>query len=183
MHRTTLLVVLLAASAVAAPPDRPVPKGPHIDLVAAPPRIPVFPVFYPSFWGGGYGYGYYGGFAYPGFGQPPAVVVVPQPVFVAPSNPARIAEDTDRAAALVSATLTLELPAAADVWLDGEKQPTSADATRTLAGPPMKLGASYTFKVRAEWADGGTRYKTEQTTAVRAGERGKLTVYAGTPVK
>ena len=47
----------------------------------------------------------------------------------------------------------------------------------------MTLGGQYTFRVRAEWVEGGTRYKTEQTSTVRAGERGKLTVYAGTPIK
>ena len=55
MLRTTPLVLLFAATAVAAPPDKPIRKGPPIDLVAAPPRISVFPTFYPTFWGGGYG--------------------------------------------------------------------------------------------------------------------------------
>lgn len=177
----TVLLVLAASTAVAAPPDRPVRKGPPIDLVAAPPRIPVFPTFCPTFWGGGYGF--YGGYGYPGFFPQPQVVVVPHAVVVAPPNPVRVVEDTDRAAALAPATLTLELPAAADVWLDGVKQPSSADATRVLTSPPLKLGASYIFNVRAEWTEGGTRYKTEQTSTVRAGERGKLTVYAGTPIK
>lgn len=176
-------MLLLAASAVAAPPDKHVRRGPPITLVAAPPVVPVFPTFYPTFWGGGYGYGFYGGFDFPGYFSQPTVVVVPQPVFVAPPNPARIAEDADRAAAVASASLTLELPAAADVWLDGEKQPSSPDATRTLSSPPMKLGAEYAFRVRAEWVEGGTKYRTEQTSTVRAGERGKLTVYAGTPIK
>jgi uncharacterized protein (TIGR03000 family) len=180
--KATLL--LLAASAVAAPPGQPARPGPRTDLVAAPPQVPFFvpfPRLYAPFWGGGYGF--YGGYGYPGFVQPPQVVVVPQPVLVAPPNPARIAEDGDRAAALVSATLTLELPAAADVWLDGQKQATSADATRVLASPPMTIGEQYTFRVRAEWVEKGTKYQTEQTTTVRAGERGKLTVYAGTAVK
>lgn len=158
---------LLLALALAAPPKS--------DLVAAPPRPPVFvpyPVFYPPFWGGGFG-------PFAPVYYPPQVVVLPQPVVVLPPAPARV-EDADRAAAQVPAALTLELPAAADVWLDGVKQ--SAD-TRTLSSAPLRIGESFTFRVRARWTESGTTYEAEAKSTVRAGERGKLTVYAGTPVK
>ena len=177
MHRTLVALLLVAASAAAAPPAR---SGPPIDLVAAPPRPPLIVPF--GFWGGGYWGGFYSpGYYYPGlFAQPQ--VLVPAPV--APVvNPARAAEDADRAAAYAPAALTLALPVAADVWLDGEKQPSSADATRTLQSAPLKLGAEYTFRVRARWVEGGTTYEASPTSTVRAGERGKLTVYAGTVVK
>ncbi len=176
-HLLPVVVLLLAATAADAQPVR---KGPPIDLVAAPPRVP-FVVTYPV-WGGYWG-GFYSDFYSPGFFPPPQVVVAPQPVPAPVVNPARMAEDADRAAAFAPATLTLELPAVADVWLDGEKQASSADATRTLKSPPLKLGAEYTFRIRARWTESGTTYETTPTSTVRAGERGKLTVYAGTPVK
>jgi uncharacterized protein (TIGR03000 family) len=118
------------------------------------------------------------------FQPQPQVVVVPPPVVAAPAaNPARLAEDADRAAAFASATLTLELPAAADVWVDGEKQPSSADTTRTLTSPAMAIGREHTFRIRARWTESGTTYEAEKASTVRAGERGKVAIYAGTPVK
>jgi uncharacterized protein (TIGR03000 family) len=177
-----VIALLLAASAAVAQSGKPTRRP---DLVAAPQRPPLgFPIIRPPFWGGYWG-GFYSDLYVPGLFPQPQVVILPQavPVPVAPPNPARIAEDADKAAALAAATLTLELPAAADVWLDGDKQPSSTDTARTLSSPAMKLGTDFTFRVRAQWVENGTTYEAKQTTTVRAGERGKLTVYAGTPVK
>lgn len=171
-----LLPVVALLVGVCTADAQTVRKGPPIDLVAAPPRVP-FVVTYPV-WGG-----YWGGFYSPGFFYQPPVEVVPPPVPAPVVNPARAAEDADRAAAFAPATLTLELPAVADVWLDGEKQASSTDATRTLRSVPLVLGAEYTFRVRARWTEGGTTYEATPASTVRAGERGKLTVYAGTVVK
>ena len=176
-HLLPVVALLLVASAADAQTVR---RGPPIDLVAAPPRVP-FVVTYPV-WGCDWG-GFYSGFYSPGLFPPPQVVVLPPPVPVPAVNPARFAEAADRAAALAPATLTLELPAVADVWLDGEQQAGSTDATRTLQSAPLKLGAEYTFRVRARWTEGGTTYEATPTSTVRAGERAKLTVYAGTVVK
>lgn len=181
MRHTFLLVALLLATASALA-DPPVRRGPPSDLVAAPKVAPtpvLFPVWYSPFWGG-----VYPGFYTPGLYPPPVVVVPqPQPAPVAPVNPARAAEDADRAAATAPATLTLELPAVADLWLDGEKQPSSADTTRTLVSAPLPIGREFTFNIRAQWVENGTTYEAKKTTSIRAGERGKVAVYAGTPVK
>jgi len=175
-HTFPLVALLIATSvAVAAPPGH---RGPPIDLVAAPRVAPtpvLFPLWYSPFWGG-----MYPGFYSPGL-SPPPVVFVPQEVPIAPPNPARIAEDTDRAAATAPAPLNLDLPAVADLWLDGEKQPSSTDTTRTLVSPTRPIGREFTFNIRAQWVENGTTYEAKQTTTVRAGERGKLAVYAGTP--
>jgi uncharacterized protein (TIGR03000 family) len=186
-HPLTLLALLVLVSAADA--QRPLTspaKGPPIDLVAAPPQRPFFggPWIRPPLWGGYWG-GFYSDFYYPGlFQQQPQVVIVPQPMVAAPAaNPARLAEDADRAAATAPAVLTLELPAAADVWLDGEQQPSSADTTRTLTSPPLAIGREHTFRVRARWTEGGTTYEAEKASVVRAGERGKVAIYAGTAVK
>jgi uncharacterized protein (TIGR03000 family) len=101
----------------------------------------------------------------------------------AAANPAPLAADADRAAALAPALLTIHLPAVADLWLDGEKQPTSTDTTRLLRSPQLTPGAGYTFRVRARWVEHGTTYEATAAYTVLAGGRGKLTVYAGTVVK
>lgn len=182
-HAFAFVGLLLSAAFAVAQPVR---KGPPIDLVAAPPPCPpvVLPWIRPPLWGGYYG-GFYSEFYLPPLIPQPRLGVVPvTPSPVVPAvNPARIAEDTDRAAALAPATLTLQLPAAADVWLNGEPQASSADATRTLSSPPLRLGSEFKFSVRARWVEGGMTYEATPTSTVRAGERGKLTVYAGTPVK
>ena len=176
-HLLPLVTLLVIASAAVAQPGKTTRR--HHDLVAAQPRP-----FNVPFWGGYWG-GYYPGFYYPGLFPQPQVVIVPQPVLVPviPPNPDRIAEDTDKASTLAAATLTLELPAAADVWLDELKQPSSADPARTLSSPAMKLGTDFTFRIRAQWVENGTIHEAKQTTTVRAGERGKVAIYAGTPVK
>ncbi len=142
------------------------------------------PIVFPPIWGGLWG-GIYSPF-FPGFAPQPQVFVVPVPAPVAPlaPSPARLAEAADRAAATAPATLTLELPTAtAEVWLNGEPQPSSANATRRLSSAALPLGQEFLFRVRARWIDAGTTYEAEQKSTVRAGERGKVTIYAGSPVK
>ncbi len=177
--RFLLPFVALLAIAYAAD-AQPVRKRPP-DLVAAQPVVltPVlFPLWNVPYWGGFYANPYYRGL----FLQPP-VVILPQPLPAPAVNPARLAEDADRAAACAPAALTLELPAVAEVWLDGERQSSSTDVTRTLLSIPLKLGAESTFRIRARWVESGITYEATPTSTVRAGERGKLTVYAGTVVK
>lgn len=180
--RSALILLWVAMPLLAHPPAQPARRGPPIDLVAAPPQVLIpFPRFISPFWGG---FGYYPGVYLPGYYQIPQVFVPPQaPPLLPPLSPARVTENTDRAAAEVSATLTLTLPAAADVWLNGDKLPSSADPSRTLTSPPLRIGEGFTFRVRAEWVEEGVTYETAQVSSVRAGERGKLTVYAGTRVK
>ena len=169
-----LLLVVCTAEA------QPVRRRPP-DLVAAPPVVPT-PAYFPL-WGVSYWGGFYANPVYPGLFPQPPVVILPQQQPAPVVNPARLAEDADRAAAFAPAALTLELPAVGDVWLDGEKQPSSTAAARTLLSTPLKLGAEYTFRIRARWVESGTTYEATPTSTVRAGERGKLTVYAGTVVK
>ena len=179
---TPLLLSLLAP--LVFPPGNPVPPPHPAPVQAARPGLPFPPSFTPfggyhlPFWGG-YGYGYCV-FPDPLFPPPQAVVLLPAPVVVTPLNPDRADEAAARAAATAPASLSLEFPAPAEVWLNGEKQP--ADA-RTLTSPPLRIGDAFTFRVRARWVEASTAYEAEQTSTVRAGERGKLTVYAGKPVK
>jgi uncharacterized protein (TIGR03000 family) len=180
-------VALLLAPAVAlaqgiVTPYRP-PVLPRDSPAAIPPlgfppgvRPPIFnPIpggWFVPFWSGW------------GWNQPPVVVVNPPPAAApAAPNPNRVNEDLALAAAEVPATLKLDLPAAAEVWLDGAKLDGPASATWAIPSPPLKLGSEFTFKIKARWTADGTAYEVERTSTVRAGGTGKLLVVRGTAVK
>jgi uncharacterized protein (TIGR03000 family) len=101
----------------------------------------------------------------------------PPPAFRAPPAP--------RAVALANefpATLVLEFPAPAKVWLDGRPVPGEDAAARELTSPVLKPGERYTFKVRARWAAGGQEYEATREVTLGSGDRSKLLVLAGTPI-
>ncbi len=174
-----LLLILLAPPAL--PSNNPVPLPNPFPQQAArpwqpgvrPPLFPIVPIYTPI-WGG------FGFYPDPLFMRPVVAVVMPPPTPIAPPNPDRADEAAARAAAAAPATLSLEFPAPAEVWLDGLQQ--SSDV-RSVASPALRIGESYTFRIRARWIEAGTTYETEQTSTVKAGERGKLAVYAGKAVK
>lgn len=134
---------------------------------------------------GGYGYSpyvdqFYAPFtAYAGGYLPSDVLpgpVVGEPIMeVAPT---RIVELSNE----FPASLTLEFPAAAKVWLDGQPVAGEAGKERVLTSPVLKPGDKYTFKVRAEWDANGKTYEYTREVSAGPGDRSKLTVLAGTPV-
>jgi uncharacterized protein (TIGR03000 family) len=182
----------------------PVPRSPRqngIVLYQWPPfprsGFGFYPpyAFSPYFVGGygGYGFPYYGlssyysgGFVtggyfdpYYGFADPGYYDYddAPPRAFRPPPAP--------RAVALANefpATLTLEFPAPAKVWLDGRPVPGEDAAERELTSPVLKPGQRYTFKVRARWAIDGKAYEANREVTLGAGDRSKLLVLAGAPV-
>jgi uncharacterized protein (TIGR03000 family) len=80
------------------------------------------------------------------------------------------------------AELTLEFPADATVTLNGQAVKGSG-ATRTLTSPPLSVGGSYTFDVKANWTADGKQYEWGRTVTVGSGDRSKVTVARGFPVK
>jgi uncharacterized protein (TIGR03000 family) len=139
--------------------------------------------------GGGYSYSpfvdqFYGPFtAYSGgylpyYGSPGPVVEEPIVVDVVPTTPARIVELSNE----FPASLTMEFPAAAKVWLDGQPVAGEAGKERVLTSPVLKPGEKYTFKVRAEWDANGKTYEYTREVSAGPGDRSKLTVLSGTPV-
>ncbi|AMV23042.1 hypothetical protein VT84_01430 [Gemmata sp. SH-PL17] len=132
---------------------------------------------------GGYGYGYgYGGYDYGGYGYGPvydyAPVVVEVPV-LPPSPPQRRVVLANE----FPATLALQFPAAAEVWLNGEKVEGEASEERVLTSPILKQGEQYTFDVKARWAVNGKTYENIRTVTLGSGDRSRLLVVSGAEVK
>ena len=87
------------------------------------------------------------------------------------------------AKARVSAVLVMTVPSAATWTVDGVELKDEV-ATREMESLPIAIGAEHTFKVVARWKDNdGKLMEAQKTVTVRAGERSKVTVYAGTMVK
>jgi uncharacterized protein (TIGR03000 family) len=80
------------------------------------------------------------------------------------------------------ATLALEFPAAAKVWLDGKSVAGAASKERVLTSPVLKPGQRHTFKIRAEWDAGGKTYEYAREVTVEDGGRSKLLVLSGSLV-
>lgn len=130
---------------------------------------------------GGLGGGYYSlGYTVPYLGGPGAYEeAVPAPAPAAPSPPTHIVELSGQA----PATLTMEFPAAATVWLDGKEVAGDAATVRALTSPVLRPGEQYTFHVRARWESNGTTYETTRDVPLGPGDRSRLLVVSGTAVK
>jgi uncharacterized protein (TIGR03000 family) len=81
------------------------------------------------------------------------------------------------------ATLVMEFPAAAEVWVDGVKSDAKPDREWTLTSPPIKRDEKFTFQVRARWTAGGKTYEVERSVTVPNGKRSRALVVGGTEVK
>lgn len=168
---------------------RPFPPGRPL-----PPAVLVPPVFGGGIFGGFIPPGYTGrGFPFSGvwggyggwFPYYPYAVPVPAPVVVVPPAPA-MPERTEPTIVLANefpATLTVEFPAAAEVWVNGTRAEGAAATEWTLKSPVLKAGGSYTFEVKARWTAGGKTYEAERSVQVAGGNRSRVLVVAGTPVK
>lgn len=161
-------------------------RGPGVGIgggFGARPLHGGFP--HPTFYGGGGflsgGY-YYGNYYSPYFvGPGPNTqfidpVYVPVPVRVGPPEPAVVL------AGEFPAALTLVFPAAADVWLNGEKVAGDAAAERTLTSPVLRPGEQFTFRVRARWAVNGQSYEATRDVTLGPGARSRLLIVSGTAV-
>jgi len=138
--------------------------------------------------GGGYSYSpfvdqFYGPYtAYangylPFYGGAPGTTIIEEPILVEPT-PTRIVELSNE----FPATVTLEFPEAARVWLDGKPAEGESGKERVLTSPVLKPGQQYTFKVKAQWDANGKTYEYTRDVTVGPGDRSKVTVFSGTPV-
>jgi len=174
-----LLVLPTLASAQISPAAQPISPVPS-PLNAFPGRPGFGPVrpwpIVPLPW-------YPGGFPFYGFGyQPPPVVIVPAPAptpAAPPAPPERVIELSNE----FPAVLVLEFPAAAEVWVNGEKGDGKPSTEWTLTSPVLKPNEEYTFKVKARWAAGGKTFEAERSVTVPNGKRARAIVVSGTEIK
>lgn len=139
-------------------------------------------------YGHGWGWGGFGPYYAPAFGYPYGTASSWGTSFYGPTTaPPLMGAGTvgrDVPAPLnpaLTAELTVEFPAPAEVWLNGSPAP-GEGAVRTLTSPPLAAGRSYSFAVRAKWESGGRKYEWERTVTLGPGDRSRITVARGFPV-
>lgn len=132
---------------------------------------------------GGLGYGGLGyGSGFYSYGVPsaaPRVSYYTPPSLVLPPAPS--------AATVLSgqspATLTVQFPAAARIWVDGVEVPGDPDTDWTLTSKVLRPGETATFKVRGRWTQDGKTLEATREVALGPGARSRLVVVSGNAVE
>ena len=192
--RNILSIVLLTAAVPLVQAQRlPVSKYP----LAAPGQVfPGLPTVAPPLngfgngFGNGYGFGYGYPYGNPYFFGPPGVVFARPTLLEAPrilplqgAGGGLDAEVLMMVNARTTAKLTMTLPTAAE-WTVNGVAVAGAEAERTLSSPEIALNSIHTFEVLARWKNkDGQEMEATKTIAVKAGERGKVTIYSGFQAK
>jgi uncharacterized protein (TIGR03000 family) len=91
--------------------------------------------------------------------------------------PAIVQQMVDR-----SITLVVEVPADADIWIDGRKTQ-QAGTTREYESPPLPAGNVYTYEIRAKWTEKGRGLEQTQIVMGRAGEKVSVNFPASMPLE
>src|SRR5262249_53785060 len=73
------------------------------------------------------------------------------------------------------ATITVHLPADANLTIDGQPTNSTSD-TRTFVSPPLKPGKTYTYTLRAETNRDGRPREVKKTVDVQAGRPTDVTL-------
>lgn len=157
------------------------PNGFQPNMVVGPQSMFFLPVVAPL------GFSTYPYSPFVGFGYPSIGYISPGP-YASPqlSVPAAPPLRDERNAVLVKefpATLTLQFPAAAEVWLDGKKVEGTAAEERVLNSPVLKPGETYTFAVKGRWTNGGKTYEATRKLTLNSGDRSRLFIVSGEEVK
>lgn len=161
-----------------SPVARPIsPVARPISPVMPPLRGPGRPIIWPPFFGGffpyyGYNYGYY---------APPVVgFEVPEQFDNGPTAPGgRVVIPGNE----FPATLVMQFPAEAEIWVNGQKSEEKAQEEWTLTSPVLKQGEEYTFKVKGRWKAGGKIYEVERTVKVSSGAQSRAIIVSGNEIK
>jgi uncharacterized protein (TIGR03000 family) len=119
-------------------------------------------------WGGFSGRSYYGPSYYGPVSFQPYYYAVPVPYYVPTPEPYRY--QTTYPAEEQPATITLRVPAAAQVFFDGDKT-RQTGAVRSYLSPPLRPGPSYRYSVRVEWKEGGRARSQTRSLYVHAGDQ------------
>lgn len=152
----------------------------------------------------GYGLGFGGG--YPGFGgvvvypwyvsrplpdffDAPVIALPPPEVYAVPALPGQFLsaalaerERQETAARVRTRTaLTIDLPAAAELFVNGVKQPGGPKKRHEVATETLQPGDRWDLQLRAGWTTGGKGYTFAESRTLAAGDSKTLLVYSGTP--
>jgi len=202
MLRTALALVVLTAFGVIAsaqprqPQQPPLPLSPGVSPASpfgpgmpftAPqaPRLSqwqqrFYPTYAPGF------FSYFGSPYYPylnPWGVAPTYVV-PVPLDFGPAVAVRPEAPTSIALANeFPATLTLQLPASGEVWLNGKRTSESSSEEHVLTSPVLKTGERYVFDLKARWTAGGKTYETTRLVTVGTGDKSRIIIVSGTEVR
>jgi uncharacterized protein (TIGR03000 family) len=107
--------------------------------------------------GHGGGYGFYGGYYYPGYYDYSGY----RSSYYPPGDQA--------APSGTAVTVTVKVPAEAEVWFDGTK--TNVKGTeRRFTSPPLEAGWDYTYNIRAVWMESGRAFAETRKVIVHAGD-------------
>ena len=68
------------------------------------------------------------------------------------------------------ASLTVEVPAAAEIWLEGVKTK-QAGTMRTFVSPELTPGKEYTYEIRGRWLENGKEIQQTRNVVVHAGDQ------------
>lgn len=138
--------------------------------------------------GGLYGGNYYGSGGFVSGGYAP-YYVAPQPAYTPATGGVYlppVPADPPTATALsgeLPATLVVQFPAAARVWLDGVEVPGDADPSWTFTSRDLKPGQTATFKVRGRWEADGKTFEAVREVPLGPGARSRLVVVSGNEVQ
>jgi uncharacterized protein (TIGR03000 family) len=200
-----LILFLALAPPASAQPQRQLPNspgimpgfGPNAPLVVPRPAMataafnrgasPVyFPVAMPWGWGLGWGYETYNpwtGYGYNYAGVVPPLYAPPPVIVEVPPSPPPLPEPMIALANEFPATLTLQFPAAADVWLNGKKVEGTAAEERVLTSPVLKPDQKYTFNVKARWKSGGKTFEAKRAVLLGGADKSRLFILSGDEVR
>lgn len=136
------------------------------------------PFYSPGFYGYAGGYDSYWPY-YIAEDQQPAPLALSENTFTVPAAPVRWGSSTlelaPAAADPRAAVITVQLPANAVLYVQGEKQAGATGPTREVVTPPLKRGRSYDYDVKAVWDQDGRAITRVQRVTVRMGDRQSLT--------
>lgn len=192
-----VLLALAAFASIGSAQPRQYPLSPAIPAVPAA-RQPAqgnmvyFPVALPWGWGMGWGYQTYNpwtGFGYVYGGILPSEVAVNRmgtpvvaPLMTAGAPAVRRTQPAVLLAEEFPATLALQFPAAAEVWLDGKKVSGVKDE-QVLTSPVLKPTQTYTFLVKAQWKRDGKTYEAKRAVTLGPNEHSRLMILSGDEVR
>ena len=188
---TTLALTLSAgaASAQGFSGSRVIPGSfPQVPIPGTLPQfgpnpgfVPVPPIARPPLVNGWFGGGFYPwyfsqNYFGSGFNTAPSYTPAPSAEPVAPQKPQIVPGNVS------AAVLTVQLPLAGELWVNGVKQDGTTDVFRVTTSP-IARGLDEEFVVKATWVLDGKKYASERSVLLGSGDRVKLTIASGDPVE